>query len=84
MARNSVAAAMSFWLTRGGVLGSLTLGVDAIAGLSAQLACAFAACGGFPSDGGLKQSHRAVLLRELGFKLARLSQLCVDVDPPRW
>jgi hypothetical protein len=59
------------------------LGVDAIAGLSAQFSCAFAARGGFPSDGGSKQPHRAVLLRELGFKLAHLSQLRVDVGPPR-
>jgi hypothetical protein len=57
--------------------------VDAIAGLSAQLACAFVARGGFPSDGGSKQPHRAVLLRELGFKVARLTQLRVDVGPPR-
>jgi hypothetical protein len=55
--------------------------VDAIAGLSAQLACSFAARGGFPGDGGPKQPHRAVLLRVLGFKLVRLSQLCVDVGP---
>jgi hypothetical protein len=57
------------------------VGVDAIAGLSAQFPCAFAALGGFPGDGGSKQPHRAVLLREHGFKLARLSQLCVDVGP---
>jgi hypothetical protein len=59
------------------------VGVDAIAGLSAQLTCAFAARGGFLGNGVLKQPHRTVLLRELGFKLARLSQLRVDVGPPR-
>jgi hypothetical protein len=42
--------------------------VDALAGLLAQLAR-----GGFSCDGGSKQLHRAVLLRELGFELARLS-----------
>jgi hypothetical protein len=62
---------------------NIEVGVDAIAGLSAQLARTFTARGGFPGDGGPKQPHRAVLLRELGFKLARLSQLCVDVGPPR-
>jgi hypothetical protein len=60
------------------------VGVDAIAGLSAQLARAFAARRGFPGDGGSKQPHRAVFLRELGFKLARLSQLRVDVIPSLW
>jgi hypothetical protein len=49
--------------------------VDALACLLAQLARAFAARGGFPGDGGAKQTHGAVLLRELGFELARLSQL---------
>jgi hypothetical protein len=58
------------------------VGVDAIAGLSAQLACAFATRGGFPGDGGTKQPHRALLLRELGLKLTCLGQLCVDVGPP--
>jgi hypothetical protein len=42
---------------------------------------AFAARGGFSGDGGPKQSHRAVLLCELGLKFARLSQLRVDVAP---
>jgi hypothetical protein len=60
------------------------VGVDAVTGLSAQLASAFAVRGGFPGNGGLKQPHRAVLLCELGLKLACLSQLCVDVGPPRW
>jgi hypothetical protein len=45
--------------------------VDALAGLLAQLACALAARGGFPGDGGSKQPHRAVFLRKLGFELAR-------------
>jgi hypothetical protein len=58
------------------------VGVDAIAGLSAQLTRAFAARGGFPRDGGAKQMHRVVLFRQLGFELARLGQLCVDVGPP--
>jgi hypothetical protein len=57
------------------------VGVDAVMGLSAQLARVFAARRGFPGDGGSKQPHRAVLLRELGLKLARLSQLRVDVGP---
>jgi hypothetical protein len=58
--------------------------IDAIAGLSAQLTRAFAASGGFPRDGGVKQLHRAVLFRQLGLELARLGQLRVDVGPPRW
>jgi hypothetical protein len=84
MARNSVAAEMSFWLARGGRawIVDVEVSVDAIAGLSAKLTRAFAARGGLPGDGGPKQPHRAVL-RELGLKLARLSQLCVDVGPPR-
>jgi hypothetical protein len=57
--------------------------VDALAGLPTQLTRAFAARGGFSGDGGSKQPHRAVLLRELGFKLAFLSQLHIDVSPPR-
>jgi hypothetical protein len=77
---------MSFWLARGGSaqIVDVEVGVDAIAGLSAKLARAFAARGGFPGDGGSQQPHRAVFLCELGLKLARLSQLCVDVGPPRW
>jgi hypothetical protein len=59
------------------------IGVDAIAGLSAQLTRAFATRGGFPRDGGAKQPHRAVLFRQLGLELARLGQLRVDVGPPR-
>jgi hypothetical protein len=59
------------------------VGVDAIAGLSTQFPREFAARGGFSGDGGPKQPYRAVLLHELGFKLARLGQLRIDVGPPR-
>jgi hypothetical protein len=52
--------------------------------LLAKLTRALAARRGFSGDGGSKQPHRAVLLRELGFKLARLGQLRVDVGLPRW
>jgi hypothetical protein len=48
------------------------VGVDAIAGLSAQLTRAFAARGGLPCDRGAKQPHRAVLFFQLGFELACL------------
>jgi hypothetical protein len=51
--------------------------------LSAQLTRAFATRRGFPRDRGAEQPHRAVFLRQLGFKLACLGQLCVDVGPPR-
>jgi hypothetical protein len=57
------------------------VGVDAVAGLSTQLPRVFAARGGFSGDGGPKQPYRAVLLCELGFKLARLGQLRIDVGP---
>jgi hypothetical protein len=57
--------------------------VDALAGLLAKLTRAFATPRGFSGDGGSKQPHHAVLLRELGFELACLSQLRVDVGPPR-
>jgi hypothetical protein len=60
------------------------VGADAITGLPAQLSRAFAARGGFSCDGGAKQPYRAVLFRQLGLELARLSQLRVDVGPPRW
>jgi hypothetical protein len=59
------------------------VGVDALVSLPAQLTRAFAARGGFPGDGGSKKPHLMVLLRELGFKLAHLSQLRVDIGPPR-
>jgi hypothetical protein len=51
--------------------------------LFAQLAHAFAACGGLSRDGGMKQPHRTVFFRELSLKLTRLSQLHVDVGAPR-
>jgi hypothetical protein len=54
-----------------------------LAGFLAKLTRAFATRGGFSGDGGSKQPHRTVLLHELGFKLACLSQLRVDVGPPR-
>jgi hypothetical protein len=60
------------------------VGVDAVAGLSAQLTRALAAHGGLPRDGGSEQPHRAVFFRQLGFKLACLGQLRIDVVPPRW
>jgi hypothetical protein len=59
------------------------VGVDAVTGLSTQLPRTFAARGGFSGDEGPKQPNRAVLLRELGFKLARLGQLRIDLAPPR-
>jgi hypothetical protein len=59
------------------------VGVDAIAGLPAQLARAFATRGGFSCNRGAKQSHRAVLFCQLGLKLACLGQLCVDAGPTR-
>jgi hypothetical protein len=58
-------------------------GVDALSGLLAQLARAFAACGGLSSNGGTKQSHRAVLFCELSLALSPLSQLHIDVSAPR-
>jgi hypothetical protein len=57
--------------------------VDALPGLLAQLAHAFSACGGFSSNGGTKQSHRAVLFCELSLEITRLSQLGIDVSAPR-
>jgi hypothetical protein len=48
------------------------VGVDAIAGLYAQLPRAFSARGGFPRHGGAEQSHRPILLRQLGFEFAGL------------
>jgi hypothetical protein len=57
------------------------VGINAIAGLPAQLPRAFAARGCFPRNGGAKQPHRAVLFRQLGLELARLGQLRVDVGP---
>jgi hypothetical protein len=48
------------------------VGVDAIARLPAQLAREFTARGSFSSDGGVKQSHHTVFLRELGLEFACL------------
>jgi hypothetical protein len=62
---------------------NVEVGVDALTGLSAQLTHALAASEDFPSNGGSQESHRAVLLREFRLKLARLSQLCVDVGATR-
>jgi hypothetical protein len=70
MARSSVTAAMSF-LARS--WGCAWVGVDALAGLLAQLTRVFAARGGFPSDGGAKYSHRVVLFCEFGLELTCLS-----------
>jgi hypothetical protein len=61
----------------------IEVGVNALPGLLAQLAHTFAACGGLSSDGGVEQSHRAVLFCELTLELARLSQLRIDVGAPR-
>jgi hypothetical protein len=74
---------MSFWLARGGRVRivDVEVRVDVITGLPAQLTRAFAARRGFPRDGGAKQPHRAVLLRQFGLELTCLGQLCVDVGP---
>jgi hypothetical protein len=73
MARSSVAAAMSFWLARGGVCRSSTLKSV----LMRSRACfsssrTFTTCRGFSSDGGAQESHMSILFRELGFELTRL------------
>jgi hypothetical protein len=76
---------MSFWLCSLGRVRvvDVEVGVVALAGLLAQLARTFAARGSLSSDGGTKQSYRAILFREVSLKLARLSQLRVDVSAPR-
>jgi hypothetical protein len=76
---------MSLWLCSQGCVWvvDVKVGIDALTGLLAQLARAFAAHGSLSSDGGAKQSYRAILFRELSLKLTRLSQLCVDVNAPR-
>jgi hypothetical protein len=61
----------------------IEVGIDALAGLLAQLTRAFAARRGFSSDGGVKQSYRAVLLCKHSLELTRFSQLCIDVGAPR-
>jgi hypothetical protein len=48
------------------------VGVDAVAGLPAQLPHVFAASGGFSIHRGAEQPHRAVLLRQLSLELAGL------------
>jgi hypothetical protein len=48
------------------------IGVDAVAGLYAQLPRALAARRGFPCHRGTEQPHRPVLLRQLGFEFAGL------------
>jgi hypothetical protein len=73
MARNSVAAAMSFWLARGGVFGLSTLKSV----LMRSQACmpssrALAGRRGFPRHRGAEQPHRPILLRQLGFEFAGL------------
>jgi hypothetical protein len=82
MARSSVAAAMSFWLARGGVSGLSTLK----SALMRSQACmpssrARSPRRGFPRHGGAEQPHRPVLFRQLGLELACLGQLRVDIGP---
>jgi hypothetical protein len=48
------------------------IGVDAVAGLYAQLPHALAALRGFPRHRGAEQPHRPILFRQLGFELAGL------------
>jgi hypothetical protein len=79
MAHSSVAALAR---SRGRVrVVDVEVGVNAVAGLSAQLARAFAARGGFPRHGGAKQLHSAVFFRQLGLELTCLGQLRVDIGP---
>jgi hypothetical protein len=74
MAQSSIAAAISFWLARGGVSGSSMLKSVL---MRSRPACPAHArvrrVWGFPSGGGAHQSYRVVLLCELCFELARLS-----------
>jgi hypothetical protein len=49
--------------------------------LLAQLTRAFAARGGLSRDGGSEQPHHAVFFHQIGFKLACLVQLRIDVGP---
>jgi hypothetical protein len=51
--------------------------------LLAQLTRAFTTRGGLSRDGGTEQPHRAVFFCQLGFKLACLGQLRIDIGPPR-
>jgi hypothetical protein len=81
MARSSVDELLA--RSRGSVrVVEVEVSADALTSLPTQLTRALAPRGGFPGDGGSKQPHRMVLLRELGFELARLSQLRVDVSSP--
>jgi hypothetical protein len=48
------------------------IGVDAVAGLYAQLPHALAARRGFPRHRGAEQPHRPIFLCQLGFELAGL------------
>jgi hypothetical protein len=57
------------------------IGINAVAGLYAQLTRAFAARGGFSFHGGAEQPHLPVLFRQLGLELAGLGQLRVDISP---
>jgi hypothetical protein len=85
MAHSSVAAARSFWLTRGGVSGLSTLKLV----LMRSQAClpssrARSPRGGFPRHGGVEQPHGAILFRQLGLELTRLGQLRIYIGPCRW
>jgi hypothetical protein len=57
------------------------IGVNAVAGLYAQLKRAFAARRGFPCHRGAEQPHRPILFCQLGLELAGLGQLRVDIGP---
>jgi hypothetical protein len=57
------------------------IGVNAVAGLYAQLTRAFAARRSFPRHRGAEQPHRPILFRQLGLELVGLGQLRVDIDP---
>jgi hypothetical protein len=48
------------------------VGIDAVAGLYAQLPRAFAARRGLPGHRGVEQPHCPILLRQLGFEFAGL------------
>jgi hypothetical protein len=50
----------------------IEVGIDALAGLPAQLARMFATRRGFSRDGGTQEPHLPVLFRELGLELSRL------------
>jgi hypothetical protein len=51
------------------------IGVDAVAGMYAQLTRTFAARRGFPCHRGEEQPYRPILFRQLGLELAGLGQL---------